>query len=146
MGVVMVPFLLWGVIVAGTRSQQYRRLTALILSGALLYTSLSRASMLAGGVAVIATCVALHRQRLLVQGAFVAVLFLASAAVLNPTHFETFVRAITSEVLYKGKQETAFSDRGYSVARNGCRNQRAALVRYRVRYQLLGGVCRAGLS
>jgi O-antigen ligase len=106
MGVVIVPFLLWGVIVSGTRSQRYRRMTALLIAGTLLYISLSRASMLSAAVAVVALCVSLRQQRLLLQGTFVGLLFLASAAVLNPVHFDNFVRSVTSEVLHKGKNET----------------------------------------
>jgi len=106
MGVVMVPLLLWGVIVAGPRGQRYRRSIALLTACTLLYVALSRASMLAAAVAVVTLCVTLRRQRLLVQGAFLVVLFLASAAVFNPTHFESFVQSTTSEILYKGKSDT----------------------------------------
>ena len=106
MGVVMVPILLWGVIVARTRGQRYRCLIALLMAGILLYVALSRASMLAAAVAVVALCASLRRQRLLLQGAFVGVFVLACAAVLNPTHFDNFVSSVTSEILYKGKSST----------------------------------------
>lgn len=103
MGVVVVPILLWAVIVAETRGQRYRRVAALLIASSLLYVALSRASILAAGVAVVTLCFCLRRQRLLVQGAFLAVLFLATAAVLYTAHFENFVESVTAEVLYKGK-------------------------------------------
>lgn len=106
MAVLAIPILLWGVIIADNRNQKYRRTAALILAGGLLYDSLSRASMLAAAAAVIVLCTMLRRQRLLVQGAFLGVLFMASAAVLNPTHFEQFVQATTSNIVYKGKKES----------------------------------------
>lgn len=104
-GVVLVPILLWGVIIAESPFQRHRRLAALFVSGLLLYVALSRASMLAAAVSVLVLCIALRRQRLLLKGAFVAILFLASAAVIDPTHFGSFTSSITSEVLYKGKDE-----------------------------------------
>ena len=108
MGVAVVPILLWAVIVAETRGQRYRCLLALLMAGILLYVALSRASMLAAAVAVIALCASLRRQRLLLQGAFVGVFVLACAAIVNPTHFDNFVSSVTSEILYKGKHETGF--------------------------------------
>ncbi len=69
MGVVMVPVLFWGVMVAGTPVQRYRRLVALLIAGTLLYIAFSRASVLAAVVAVGILCVCLRRQRLLLQGA-----------------------------------------------------------------------------
>jgi O-antigen ligase len=105
MGVVIVPLLFWGVMVAGTPGQRYRRLLALLIAATLLYVSLSRASILAAAVAVSILCISLRRQRILLQGVMAAVLFLSGAAVLNPLHFGNFVESVTSEVLYKGKPE-----------------------------------------
>ena len=105
MGVVMVPVLFWGVMVAGTSIQRYRRLVALLIAGTLLYMALSRASILAAVVAVGILCVCLRRQRLLLHGAVIAALFLSAAAVLNASHFESFVSSVTSDLLYKGKTE-----------------------------------------
>jgi O-antigen ligase len=105
MGVVTVPVLFWGMLVAGTPGQRYRRLAALLIAGTLLYISLSRASILASVVAIGMLCVCLRRQQLLFRGAVLGILFLSGAAVLNPVQFETFVDSVTSDVLYKGKAE-----------------------------------------
>ena len=105
MGVVMVPVLLWGVMVAETRIQRYRRLMALLIAGILLYMSLSRASILAAVVAVGILCFCLRRQRLLWQGTILSIVFLSAAAMLNPNHFENLMSSFTSDVLYKGKTE-----------------------------------------
>jgi O-antigen ligase len=103
-GVVLIPVLLWGVIVAETAFQRHRRATALLIAGVLLYLALSRASILAAGVSVLALCISLRRQRLLLQGMFAVILFLAGAAVAYPSHFDSFTSALTSEVFYKGKE------------------------------------------
>jgi O-antigen ligase len=105
MGVVIVPLLFWGMIVAETRPQRHRRLIALVLAGALLYVSLSRASILAASIAVVTLCVSLRKQRLLVQGAFLAVLFLVGSAVWDPPNFDHFVDSVTNDILHKGKPE-----------------------------------------
>jgi len=105
MGVAIVPFLLWGYLIAETRVERYRRLVALGLTGVLLYISLSRAAMLAAAVSLLTLCIALRRQRLLVQAAFFAILVLAVSAMLDPAHFEDFASSVTSNVIYKGKPE-----------------------------------------
>jgi len=105
MGVAITPLLLWGFMVAQTRAEKHRRGAVLLLSGFLLYSSLSRAGLLAAAVAVVTLCVCLKRQRLLIQGAFFCVLFLAVAAVVRPDQFSDFVTATTSNILYKGKRE-----------------------------------------
>jgi len=105
MGVVITPFLLWGYLIAETRSERYRRLLALGLTGVLLYISASRAGMLAAGVSILTICFALRRQKLLLQGIFLAVLFLALAAMWNPTHFEEVVSEATDNLIYKGKSK-----------------------------------------
>ena len=104
-GVVFVPILLWGMIVAESPSQRYRRMAALFISGVLLYVSVSRASMLAAATAVFLLCVTLRMQRLLVKGAFAVALFLAFSAVVDPSHFASFTSSLTSQILYKGKDE-----------------------------------------
>lgn len=105
MGVAMTPLLLWGCMVAQTRAEKYRRGAALLVCGSLLYSSLSRASLLAAAVVVVTLCVCLRRQRLLFQGAFLCVLFLAVAAVVRPNQFGNFVSATTSNIVYKGRPE-----------------------------------------
>jgi O-antigen ligase len=105
MGVAMTPILLGGFLVARTQAEKLRRIAALLCCGFLLYDSRSRAGLLAGAVAVIVICLCLKRQRLLLQVAFVGVLFLALAAVLRPAPFSEFVENTTSDVAYKDHRE-----------------------------------------
>ncbi len=105
MGVAITPFLLWGVLIAETRTQQYRRCLTLAIAGVLLYSSLSRAGMLAGAVAVLAMLIALRRQRFLIQVGFVVFTCVAFAAMWQPSHFDEFVASITNNVVYKGKSQ-----------------------------------------
>jgi O-antigen ligase len=105
MGVVVTPLLFWGVLVAQNPTQRYRRLVALTLAAVLLYVSVSRASVLAAAISVIVLCVSLRRQRLLLMGIFVAALFVAAAAVVDPEHFDRSLETEASTILYKGKSE-----------------------------------------
>ena len=111
MGVAVIPFLLWGVLIAESRMQRNRRIIALILVGILLYNSLSRAGMLAATVAVLTLLIALRQQRLLLKGAFVVFIFVCLAAVVRPDHFQEFLDSVTSNVLHKGRDEAVFSSR-----------------------------------
>jgi O-antigen ligase len=104
-GVVMTPFILWGFMVAETRNEKYRRGIALLICLVLLFFSASRASILAAAVTSIVMCFCLRRLRLLVEGAFLVVLVLALAAVIEPNQFEQFSRNLTTDILYKGKKE-----------------------------------------
>jgi O-antigen ligase len=110
-GVAIIPFLLWGMLIAETRIQRNRRAIALILVGFMLYNSLSRAGMLAATVAVLTLLIALRQQRLLVKGAFVVFIFVSFAAVVRPAHFAEFVDTVTSNVVHKGRNEEVFSSR-----------------------------------
>jgi O-antigen ligase len=105
MGVMITPFLLWGVLIAESRAHRYRRAVALGLTGLLLYTALSRAGMLAATVSVLTLLISLRRQRLLIQGGFVVLMFAAIAAMVQPSHFDDFVATVAQNVIYKGKRE-----------------------------------------
>ena len=105
MAVAIAPLLLWGFVVAQTPAERYRRGAALLVCGVLLYSSVSRASLLAAAVAAIVFCVCLKLQRLLLRGAFLCVFFLSVAAAARPEQFSDFVSATTENVIYKGKQE-----------------------------------------
>src|SRR5271169_2763397 len=100
-GVVVVPILLWAALVAETRGLRQRRFFALALCGALLYLANSRASTLAAMVVVLVFTVALRHQRLLLQCAFVSLLFLTIMAVLNPSHMDELVSSFTGRLIYK---------------------------------------------
>src|SRR5207245_4256938 len=105
MGVVIVPVLLWGTMIADDRRVRNRRTLALCLATYLLYTSVSRAGILACAVAVIIMCVSLGRKRLLLKGAFAAIFLAAFLAVVQPSRFDSLVSTVTDDVIYKGKRE-----------------------------------------
>ena len=105
MAVALAPLLLWGFVVAQTPAERYRRGAVLLVCGLLLYSSLSRASLLAAAVSAVVFCLCLRRQRLLLRGAFLCVFFLSIAAVARPEQFSDFVSATTENVVYKGKRE-----------------------------------------
>jgi O-antigen ligase len=104
-GVVLIPFLLWGFVAAEERNEKYRMAVALLICGILLYVSLSRASILAAAVSSLVLCTALKRQRVIVQGIFGVVLLLAVAAVISPGHYDQFTSNVTTELIHKGKDE-----------------------------------------
>jgi O-antigen ligase len=100
-GVVAVPVLLWAALVADSRNLKQRRFLALALCGGLLYQSNSRASILGAVVVVLLFTIALRRQRLLLQVAFVSFFFLTLMAVVNPSHVSDLFSSFTGRVIYK---------------------------------------------
>lgn len=107
MGVVAIPILLWDVLTNQDKLFRTRRTLALILAGALLFRSLSRASILAAAVVVVLICLVLRERIFLARAAFVVVVALAFAGVVEPASFDRLVASVTSDVLYKGKTEQA---------------------------------------
>jgi len=107
MGVVITPFLMWGYLIAQTRAERHRRVLGMALACFLLYVSQSRAGILTASVAVLTICVALRRQRLLLQGLFIFLLIMALLAMWNPSHFEEQVKQTADDLLYKGKDKSA---------------------------------------
>jgi O-antigen ligase len=105
MGVVIVPVLFWGVLIAERGHLKHRRIVALCLASYLLYVSISRAAILGCAVAVAVMCIAARRQHLLFKLAFLVVLFGTAAAVLQPAHFDAVVSSFAEDVIYKGKPE-----------------------------------------
>jgi len=103
MGVVIVPILLWGVLVAEDRNVRLRRSVALWLATYLLFFSFCRAGILASCVSATILCIVLRRQRLFLKGAFILVFLITVVAVVQPTKFESLVEAFTTDVIYKGK-------------------------------------------
>jgi O-antigen ligase len=81
--------------------------------GGLLYLANSRASNLAAIVVVLVFTVALRHQRLLLQCAFVSLLFLTAMAVINPSQIDERVSSFTGRVIYKagGSHPGAFGSR-----------------------------------
>jgi O-antigen ligase len=105
MGVVIVPLLFWGVLVAETRNVRQRRLVALCLSAWLLFSSVARAGIVAGAFSVTLMCLALHRGRLLMKGVFALIFLMATIAVVQPERFDSLTSSFSDNVIYKGKPE-----------------------------------------
>jgi hypothetical protein len=103
MGVVVVPILLWAVLTTDERHVRNHRSFALCLAAYLLYSSVSRAAILACAAAVTLMCIALRRQHLLIKGAFVLVFVVAIVAVAQPAQFDALSTAFTDDLIYKGK-------------------------------------------
>ena len=104
-GVVFTPFLLWGLLIAETRNEKYRKVIGLLICLALLFVSMSRASILTAVATSVFLCFCLRRMRVLVHGAFMITLLLAVSAVIAPSKFEQLSKSLSSDVIYKGKKE-----------------------------------------
>jgi O-antigen ligase len=100
-GVVAFPVLLWAGLVADTRGLRQRRLFALVLCGALLYRSNSRASILGAATVVLLFTIALRYKRLMLQFAFVTVFFVTLMAVINPSRIDELASSFFGRVIYK---------------------------------------------
>ena len=105
MGVVVIPVLLWGVLIADQPNLRQRRTIALCLASYLLMTSISRAALLGCALAVIVMCVSLHRQKVLIRAVFVLLFLAAMIAVAQPGQFGTMSSSLWEDVIYKGKPE-----------------------------------------
>jgi O-antigen ligase len=105
MAVIGAPLTLWGLLIAETNNERYRRAITLAVSGVLLYDSLSRAGILAVTLSSLVLLIALRRTRLLIQSAFLVVTFCAIAAVVQPAHLDELITTFTENVVYKGKPE-----------------------------------------
>jgi O-antigen ligase len=103
MGVVIIPILLWGVLVAEERNLRLRRSIALWLATYLLFFSFCRAGILASLVSATILCIVLRRQRLFLQGALLLVFLITVVAVVQPAKLDSLVAAFTADVIYKGK-------------------------------------------
>ncbi len=111
MGVIAVPLLFWGVLIAEGRTEQRKAVFAFAVSAGLMFYSQARAGILAGAIACLLTCIALRRYRLLVQGTLGCIGVAVLAIMLTPAEQMVdmpTVREETSAVsifLYKGKEE-----------------------------------------
>jgi O-antigen ligase len=104
-GVVAVPLLLWGALVAPTRNLRLRRAAACLGALYLVYFSVSRAAMLAAIVATLALLIGLRRQKLMVQGLIGVTCLVAITIIVAPQHFEELNDAVMTGVVYKGHRE-----------------------------------------
>lgn len=107
MGVVALPFLLWGLLVSESRSVRRRRIFALLLCQLLLLTSYERAGIIAALTSSTLLCIALRRYRLLLTS-LVITLMTAAVVVTTvplPTVAQSDDGSLTSRFVYKGKRE-----------------------------------------
>ena len=100
-GVGTFPVVTWAAL-ATDRPATRRRLTiCLLLSGFMLFFSLSRASLIGAGVAGALLCVLTARRRALYKGVFYVVLFLTIMGAVSPGSFNKFLSSQTDAFLYK---------------------------------------------
>jgi len=104
MGVVTVPTMLWGVLVSDSFVLRRRRAFALGLSLLLLFSSYSRAGIVAAGVSCVLLCVGLRQYRLLAKVVAASLALAALAAALVPLSSQP-AESVTSAFLYKGHRE-----------------------------------------
>ena len=104
-GIAVMPIVLWGFLIAETSYQKCWSLVAILICIALLYLSLSRASILAACVSTTVLLICLRRQRLLLKGALLLAILLGIGGVLEPSRIESFTSTLTDTLLYKGKQD-----------------------------------------
>jgi O-antigen ligase len=104
-GVVAAPLLLWGTLVAPTRSLRLRRGAACLGALYLVYFSVTRAAFLAAVAAILALLIGLRRQKLMMQGLIGATCVVAITAIVVPGHLEELKSSFTEGVIYKGHRE-----------------------------------------
>ncbi len=107
MGVVALPFLLWGALVSESRLQRRRRIFAVLLCQLLLLSSYERAGIVAALTSSTLLFVTLRRYKLMLAGFAVALVTaaLVAAAVPLPVLNQPDDDSITSRFVYKGKRE-----------------------------------------
>jgi len=103
MGVAAAPILLWGILMSRERFVHHRRMLLFLVSVYLTFSSHSRASLLAASITCVLLCVALRRYKLLAQGLVVFAIIAAASAIIQPEAFSRTVSAISSDVVFKGK-------------------------------------------
>jgi O-antigen ligase len=107
MGVIALPFLLWGVLMSQSRPLRLRRSAAFLLCQVLLLCSYERAGFVAALVSSTLLCVGLKRYRLFVTG--LALVCLAAPIVVAfmplPAASDSDDGSLTTRFVYKGKRE-----------------------------------------
>jgi hypothetical protein len=111
MGVVAVPVLLWGMLVAKETSIRRRRMALLALSIYLVYYSHARAGILAAAVSCAFLCLGLREYKMLIKGFGLVAIMVTAAAILQPEKVSNSVSIFTSDVVYKGHGEGVFDSR-----------------------------------
>jgi len=107
MGVVALPFLLWGALVSESRPLGRRRILAVLLCQLLLLSSYERAGIAAALTSSILLFFMLRRYRLMIAGLAVALITAVLVATLVPLPVlnQPDDDSITSRFVYKGKRE-----------------------------------------
>lgn len=107
MGVIALPFLLWGLLISESRSVRSRRLVALLLCQVLLLCSYERAGIVAALVSSTLLCLGLRRYRLFLTGLALASLAapMVVAFVPLPAANQSDDGSLTTRFVYKGKRE-----------------------------------------
>jgi len=107
MGVIAMPFLLWGLLISESRSMRGRRLAALLLCQVLLLCSYERAGIVAALISSTLLCLGLRRYRLFLTG--IALVSLAAPMVMAfvplPAANQSDDGSLTTRFVYKGKRE-----------------------------------------
>src|SRR5258708_2547570 len=128
MGVVVVPILFWGVLVARTTGERRRRGFALALAMLALITSFSRASVAAGLLSCLLIGVMLRQFRMVLKGAAATAVIATLVVMFVPLPSDTprwnGSDSIVSLFLYKGKPET-----GLMSSRQGPWQQTWAVIK-----------------
>jgi O-antigen ligase len=83
MGVVVVPLLMWGLVIADQPAVRQRRSISLLLALFLLLFSVARAGIIAGPLTCVVLCVALRRYRLLIHGVAIGAALATLAAAVT---------------------------------------------------------------
>jgi O-antigen ligase len=99
------PLLFWQVLIKTDPGRRQIQITALILSGMLLYTSAARAAIVSAGITTLLLCLALRRFRILPKVALTAALVVSLGGVLQPSSFPEFLRSVTGDLIYKKSGE-----------------------------------------
>jgi O-antigen ligase len=107
MGVVALPFLLWGAFVSQSRSVFRRRIFALLLCQFLLLSSYERAGIIAALTSSTLLCFVTRRYRFMLVGLVVALVtaFAVATVVPLPAQEQLDDSSLTSRFVYKGKRE-----------------------------------------
>lgn len=106
MGVVVVPMLLWGILIAASSSRRHLLGVEFIIAALLLMSSFARAGIGAAAIACVLLCVSLRRYRLLIKGMMASVVIAMAAITLVPHSNQgpeiDSSQSIESAFLYKG--------------------------------------------
>ena len=103
-GVIAAPLLLWGALVAPTKNLRVRRTVACLGALYLVYFSVTRAAMLAAGLAMFVLLLGMRRNKLILEGLVGVICVLAISAIATPDRFDEIRTSFVAGVIYKGHQ------------------------------------------